>query len=698
MLTISAKVEGEKLTLTKTPVLASGTVGTFEVEFEFDDAWEGFGKIALFWDEDDAVYAAQVTDGKAKVPHEVITEKGKIKFGVYGTNNAKRIVSVKVIYHVEDGAYDSDPEQSVEPTPDLLAQIEAALGQIDDTVEELRALTRGSRSLVALENYSPQGTYVVGSVVMQDSKLYECVVPIREPEDWNPAHWVERNVDYFLMHMAADFPRFGVSGVGGSAPALTRLWDAEELTTPTVSTDLVAGSSPFDNIAPFNRKKCVGSWSVPTGGTKAVFTVNAYYGDPDYAEDGSMGDYVAVEVDPFYYYEANGVLGVSEFEYPGYTIHPVCKDLDGNIREHTYLPCYGLGLKDGHAVSLPGYQTQRGGYKTHRDFAKTYNDDNAKAYAIIEPTAAWHYEWLLQTIEFATQNMQAIMNGAVSMRRNNTDKIVAIPAENKVVVGSGGSNFVIGQTVLIGTYDASVDVSNYNCITNIQKCDADGTLNEDGSYYLVTYDGTDRSSGLTVDTSTMDSRPWINGACAGYAPGVPAILGHTGSPVNLSNGKYPMRYRWRENVYGNINMTCLDLANVRISDGDDQYHLDWYHLPDPRVYSPYGDFTKSDLENPAKGWVKLGTTPKENYVSGYIKELVANPEYPHVKYPFLTTGGSASTYTCDYAHLVFSSEARAVRRGGTVLYGASAGPCYFYAYTAPSLAYWYYGSALYFIQ
>ena len=699
MVTISASVVGEKITLTNSPTLASSTVASFQVEFEFDEAWEGYGKIALFWGTDDEVYMAQVTDGKCTIPHEALADKGKIKFGVYGTNNAKRIVTAKVTYAVADGAYSSVSEESIEPTPSLLAQIEAALGQIDDTVAELRDLTRGSRSLVALENYSDKSTYAVGSVVMQDSKLYECVVAIKKPETWTPSHWVEREVDYFLAHMAADFPRFGVSGVGGSSPTLTRLWDAAEMDTPTPSTDLIAGYSPFDNIAPFNRKKCVGSWSVPAGSTKAVFTVNAYYGDPDYTEDGSMGDYVAVEVDPFYYYEKGGVLGVSEFQYPGYSIHPVCVDLDGNIRPHTYLPVYQLGLKNGKAVSLPGYQAQRGGYKDHRDFAATYADTGAAAYAIIEPTAAWHYEWLLQTIEYATQNMQSVMNGAVSMRRSNTDVIVAIPAANKVVIGSAGSNYVLGQTLLLGTYDANVDVANYNCITNIQKCTADGTVSDSGDHYLITYDGVDRSSGLTVNTSAVDSRPWITGATAGYAPGVPAVLGHTGSPVSNSSGKYPMRYRWRENVYGNINLTCLDLADVRVSDGDDQYHLDWYHLPDPRAYSPYGNFSVADLADPTKGWVKLGvSTPKENYVNGYIKELVSDPAYPHVKVPFLMAGGSAYTYYCDYAPLVLSYEVRAVRRGGNVTNGSSAGPCFFIAYYYPSNAYWYFGSALYFIQ
>ena len=491
--------------------------------------------------------------------------------------------------------------------------------------------------------------------------------------------------------------RFGVSGVGGSARALTRLYDAVGMTA-TPSTDLVAGSSDFDNYAPFNRKKCVGTWTVPSGSSKAWFTVNAYYGDADYAEDGTMGDYVAVEVDPFYYYDKDGILAVSTYPMPGYKIHPVCLDYDGNIRAHTYIPCYALAQDaNGKAVSLPGYQNQRGGYKDLRDYAKTYADADAKAYAMIEPSAVWHYEWMLQTIEFATQDMQTVMYGAASMRYNNADTVTAVPGTNKVVLGATGSNFVIGQTILLyATYDQSVNVNLYNRITNIQKCDASGNVDSSGSYYLITYDGTDRSPAVGW---SVTSRPWCTGATAGYAPGVNAILGHTGCPVHLTNGKYPMRYRWRENTYGNQNMTMLDLADVRVSEGNDVYHLEWYFLADPRKYMSYGNYDMTVLTDTSKGWVKLGvTTPAASYVSNYIKELGADPDYPWVKVPINTVGGSSSTYYCDYAYLVSSTEVRAVRRGGSVTSGAYAGPCFFTAHSAVSSAHWSYGAALYFLQ
>lgn len=600
--------------------------------------------------------------------------------------------------------------------------------------------------------YSTSATYTLGSYCTYQNKLYKCTTAITTAEAWNSSHWSQTTLGAIIANLEStvaghttsigglssdisdltteiaktihvdraqsfsdqekyqarqnigaisyneiEHKRFGVSGVGQSSPTLTRLYDAVGMTA-TPSTDATAGSSDFDNFAPFNRRKCVGYWTAGTG--KAVFHVQAYEGDADYAEDGTMGDYVAVEVEPFYYYDKDGVMAVSTYPWPGYEIHPVCKDYDGNVRAKTYIPVYALAQDaNGKAVSLPGYQNQRGGYNDLRTYATTYNATGIANFAMIEPAAVWHYEWLLITIEFATTNMQNIMYGAANMRYSD-DKIVAVPGANMIVVGSVGSNFVVGQTIYMGaSYGASVNVrTDYNRITAIDKCNADGTLNPSGSYYRFTYDGTNRSSSIVVDTWAVSTRPWCTGATAGFAPGVNAVKGHTGSPVNNTNGKYPMRYRWRENVYGNQNMTTLDLADLRVADGE-SFHLDWYFLADPRKYIPFGNYGKADIQNTAKGWVKLGvSTPVASYVSGYIKELGFDTTYPWVKVPILTSGGSASTYYSDYAYLVNSTEVRCVRRGGTVNAGGPDGPVYFHAFDYVSPAYWYFGATLYFLQ
>ena len=500
--------------------------------------------------------------------------------------------------------------------------------------------------------------------------------------------------------------KFGVSGVGGSSPTLTRLWDAAGLTV-TPGTDQAAGASGFDNYAPFNRRKCVGSWTVENG--KAVFTPQAYYGDADYTEDGTMGDYVAVDQPPVYWYEdkENGILGVSGNAASGFEPHPACVDAYGNVRAHTYLPCYALAQKDGHAVSLPGYHNFAGTYRGNWNAARSYGDGSAFAnFAIIEPSAVDHLEWLLQTIEFATQDMNTVMMGAISMRYS-TDVIVAAPAANKfVLTAAAGNVYVVGQAIAIGGAQwGGYELTKYRNIVSIEPCNEDGTPNASGTHRLITYDGADYSASITPGTTAIYSRPWITGATQGYAPNVPAVLGHTGSPVSNSDAKHPMLYRWRENVYGNQNMTCLDLMDVRVEVGTEEYKLQWYHNPELQTkgaakYFPSAD-GKPDAADlvEANGWMLLGVeTPKDSYVNGYIKEESADERWPHVRVPTLTKGASATTYSCDYATLVSSNVVRAVRRRGLLTDGRYAGPRYVTALYAPSTAYWTYGSGLFFVQ
>ena len=548
--------------------------------------------------------------------------------------------------------------------------------------------------------YDSTSTYDVGDIVYYDGTLYECTRAITTPEAWNEARWVQRTVEYYLKKIDAEYPRFGVSGVGGSAAKLTRLWDSVGLTEPTPGTDTTPCSSAFDAFAPFNRKKCVGNWVLDTASAspKAKFNVRAYYGDADYAEDGSMGDYVAVEIEPFYYFESGDMLGVSEHQFPGWHIHPVCVDYDGNVRQKTYIPCYAMGLKDGHAVSLPGVFNDNGSYVGLWQDAQTYNNEEVQQFAMLEPSAVDHYEWLLFTIEYATQNCQNIMQGAASLSGETSYKIASVPAANQAVIsGNYTGRFFAGETIFFGTdkWGSEKANGNYNCLTAVQKCDEDGTLNNSGAYTLFTYDGDDRSSKITAGTTAILCKPWKTGATAGYAPNLEAVNGHTGSPVSNSSGYYPMRYRWRENVYANQFMTAHDLADVRVDNGDGTYHLEWYYNADPRkVTKPY-NFGLSDLTE-EKGWVKLGVQTT-SYKDGYVKQLDAAPEYPHAKIP-VNMGGSASTYYCDYASLVYSNVVRAVRRRGYCLSGASDGFRYFGAHSAPSSASWYFGGQLYFIQ
>ena len=637
---------------------------------------------------DDAVSAKNAAAGSAS---GAAADALKAEGYALGKQSGTDVGSSSPYYHANAKYYKEQAAGSAQAAADAQAATEAAAATKADRVS---GATAGHvAALDANGNLKDNGN-VYQPVAKDDTMLLQVGV------DPSGRLWASGDSGY---------ERFGVRGVGGSSTVLTRLWDAVGLTA-TPGTDQSTAQSDFDEFPVFNRKKCVGSWSIVDG--KAVFTVQAYEGDADYAEDGSMGDYVAVDVPPTYWYhdETKGILGISGGTHPGWEPHPVCVDENGDVRAHTYLPVYALAKDaNGHAVSLPGYDPIFGSYKALWDAARTYGDGSSLANAaIIEPSVVDHYEWLMMTVEFATTNMQTVMQGAVSMPYNTGHTITAAPGANKVVLTAAiGNLFVVGQTIYIGADHGTTPsgVSAYNHITAIENCNADGTLNASGTYRLITYDGTDRTASITANTTKVSSRPWITGATGGHASGVGAVLGHTGSPVSNSDAKHPARYRWRENPYGNQNMTALDLFNARTAD-DESYHLDWYVNDQLRhrgatLYYPSTtskpDLT--DLQASANGFRKLNTmTPVSSYADGYIREEGFDEDLPCFRVPTLTKTGSATTFFADYANLVLSNAVRAVRRRGNVTTGAAYGPRYVNAYTAPSTGNWSYGAALYMTQ
>ena len=505
---------------------------------------------------------------------------------------------------------------------------------------------------------------------------------------------LESRVD--AIEEAEGLHKYGVSGIGQSASALTRLWDSVGMTAQ-VGTDGDNSNvvNSFDDVTPFNRRKCVGDWSLVNG--KPVFRVHAYYGDEDYAEDGTKGDYVAVECPRAYYYFKDGVLGVSAHRWQGWRPFDIfCKN---HNPEETipcaYLPAYALALKNGKAVSLPGYDNFQGCYKDVMDACRTYDGDGVEALAFCQPMSVNFYEWALFTVEFATQNCQNIMQGCAGLQHNADDR-ATLRSDGRWLLSNYQDGRVVGEYVSI--QDATVDINAAayyasHKITAITRCDADGNASSSGSYQLVETE--DLGLGRTYAVGTayrFAARAYRTGACNGVST-------PSGSPVSYSDSYHPMKYRWRENVYSNQYKTIADLFNKRVGTGDDDWSLEWYFLPDPSSYTPSSTSKPDATDLASDAFVLLDVdTSHANYVNGYIKSKTYSEEFPDIWIPNETVGGSASTYFCDYARLVNSSVVRACRFGGAWYTGAYAGFSYLYGAYAPSHAFAIYGGDLFFPQ
>jgi len=480
--------------------------------------------------------------------------------------------------------------------------------------------------------------------------------------------------------------RYGVSGIGQSASALTRIWDSFGMTAQ-VGTDGDNSNviNDFDHVTPFNRRKCVGQWHLVDG--RPQFSVHAYYGDENYAEDGSMGDYVAVECPKAYFYLKDGVLGVSAHHYPGWKVFDIFTH-GHNVDEtfdYAYLPAYALAVKDGHAVSLPGLTNEQGTYKNLLDKARTYADTEVGAKAILEPAAVAFYEWALQTVEFAQQNIKTVMYGCLSLRSNNNDTVVFTDATH-ILTNNYYAGRVVGEAICV--YGGGANLTNVayqatHTIVSIVRCDETGTESASGTHQLIEVEDLGKNY-FTYEIGTnynLAARPWLTGACNGVST-------PSGSPVSNTNGYYPMKYRWRENTHGNQYHTWCDLFNMRVQDADGQDYLEWYYLPEPASTS------KPDATDLAtSAFEKLDVeTPHADYVNGYIKTRQYAEEYPEIWIPGTVTGASKTTYYAVYANLAYSPVVRACRFGGywsdnSVNLNANLGPASGYAHFGGDLCY-----------
>ena len=492
--------------------------------------------------------------------------------------------------------------------------------------------------------------------------------------------------------------RYGVTGIELSPSALTRIFDSvgmvAEVGTDGDNSNVV---NDFDNADPWKIRKCVGEWNLVDG--HAVFTPNAYEGDDDYTEDGSMGDYVAVEYPRSYYYRGKNTLIISCYQHEGYKPFDIfCRNHNENDTiPYYYAPAYSLAVDgNGHAVSLPGYDNEQGSYYSLMTTARTYKNGELGTLASLMPMAYSFYLWALYTVEFAVQNQQSVMAGCSGLRNSNDDLVTFVDSTH-AITNNYQAGRVSGEYVAIMASTSDVNNSAYQAthkITNIVRCDENGNADNSGTHQLLTLE--DLGKGYfaydTVTNYKLAGRPYRNGACANVST-------PSGSPVNNTNGYYPMKYRHKENAFGNQYSTVADMFNIRVGTSDDDYYLEHYYLPDPSLYTPSASGKPDSTELATTPFVKLDiTTPHADYVNGYIKTKSYSELYPDIWIPGKTTDASASTYYADYAFLVNSFVVRAVRLFGLWANGSYAGLSYFSGYHAPSAANAYFGGDLFFIQ
>ena len=440
---------------------------------------------------------------------------------------------------------------------------------------------------------------------------------------------------------------YGVKFTGSNAAGI-RTHDAVGMVA-NVGVDDQLVQNDFDNVSFYKRPRCL-VYHDQSGNVRVM----AYEGEPGFSLQGAIfAPYtekaqVFYEQAPFYW---NGDLDwpqVTATPLEGFELAPMFK----NPTDKVYLPSYWLGLDNGKACSLSGVHPEYNSINGSMATARTYHTR-----AHLETMDARMSEYVLQLVEFATRDVQNVMTGAMSNRYNADDiSILAEESTNRIVMANASADqYVVGQTICIGTTKNGSNIAARVVITSIDVYDA--------SNKAITFDGSPLNIPVGAFTS---SRAWRNGA-------TDIVKASSGSPVSNSNGRYPCIWRSKVDPWAMAYSGISDVLIQRIGTGtpEDPYIYNAYKLKDPTLYN------NGVIDD---NWVKVdyNLSPSD----GYVTQMGKDPKNPSVRMP-IAVGGASTTYYASYYY--FGRYAvSAVFVGGFWLSGRDCSPVCFDLGHAPS--------------
>ena len=392
----------------------------------------------------------------------------------------------------------------------------------------------------------------------------------------------------------------------------------------------------FDNLSPW---KDIISFNLDleTGKKKA------YYGDADFAFDGSNGDvythiptfWIKIWQENDYWYIS--IADYNKADYKEIKEFDIARYLTGigtDGKLHSYSGLAGADFKS---------------IKQYRTLVQGLGSD----YCLLD----WRYFAIqcLYLVEYASFNSQSTLgNGCSAMRHNNGD--VALLAEsntNRIIVNtSAGNSFVVGQQVRIGSYDSASSV--IKTITAINSY----TEGETNAKEIV-FDG-DPIASITLTTTI-----WT---CVQSAGQCDSLGMKSGCLIN--DNKHNVIYRGIEGIHSNIFM-FVDGINIK----DCQAYI---------CYDP-AQYVSDKFEAP---YEKLGYVNSKK--EGWTKDLGFDINHPLIQLP-KEIGANSSTGTTDY-YWCSATGNRVARVGGISNSGSRDGLWSWALYGDSSNAAWHCGA------
>lgn len=130
--TIKAYCVDQTLQVSSIPKLASGGENEIRIEVSFDTHWDGLGKTAIFYREENKVYHVLMVNGVCVIPREVLTTSGKLYFGIIGTAGSSVRTSEVIALNVAQGAITGLGD--FKPLPDVYKQVLEAYASAEASI------------------------------------------------------------------------------------------------------------------------------------------------------------------------------------------------------------------------------------------------------------------------------------------------------------------------------------------------------------------------------------------------------------------------------------------------------------------------------------------------------------------------------------------------------------------------------------
>lgn len=336
------------------------------------------------------------------------------------------------------------------------------------------------------------------------------------------------------------------------------------------STDTVKGANDFDAVPIFHSVRANGY--VDESGE---FVITALEGEPIFSLDGSNGDVWVLFKTCFFKVEMGASVdrysvsdephGAGWFPTPG-AIRP-----DGTLRPFIAIAAYRMSLDDdGIPVSVSGKSPQ---YNVSHNNQITTMRKKGNQYCGQTSKDMFHLTTLM-TIEYATRHEKSIVYGCLSYSYQYTPAVMETGVERIILTADQAANVIVGSCVSIGAPNTlssgnpyldrnSAGMSSKANRVLVTKKETLSSGNvavyvDNGGVKFDTTTGSFTVDGTAYNAPTyITSMPWWTGSTDG-------VLGPTGSPGSLTSGKYDMRYRYVETVWGNQYVVLSD--EVRMGD------------------------------------------------------------------------------------------------------------------------------------